>query len=640
MRQRHNDDLMHRLSHSQRFLKVDRGSLALDERLGLPKAADANGLHRRFTAEVEGPLQARTEVPELFAQNGRLRSENGLLREEVSRLKAKLSQCGTPNLGDTQLENARLQGELQRLQNTLALSARDSECERKKLLEENERLRSDLAAACGSGAESRLRTALTKRSTNEELRSAIQGCHALVHEAERELAAAAFRERRAAFENLHSAIAADDETRLEVALVQARLAEVEEEDLEKGEAKLSELRTLTPEQRAQKRTRLETTKRKKDAFFFVKKDDVESLRALLDSCCEVRWRDWKDHAGRSLFRCAQELQALCVQEFLASVQQETELLPSVQPRVREVQHAPPPEVQQQKLQEPLDASSKPSRCLGRSRQSAKTAAQSLDELERKLTENMGKVDADSLKTMLKEVEEIENLIEKLDIVDDEGCQSETEDLVKEVFEVLVSEAEQGGTDSAKVCPDVRQELPTERLDACDLRGETRATRSTLWNDGIGWSSPCAQIPIEKPQVPTQVSCAEEDEEVLRTKALRSVARDDCDALAEVLAAVDVEVWSKWQNKAGQDLVVLSETRGSTGAYSLLASALGLLQEPSREVFGEKDTVWVFFAGEVMPRRATVLEDVPEDSDEIPLEFWDGDVLSGKVDRCLVRKMAE
>jgi len=161
----------------------------------------------------------------------------------------------------------------------------------------------------------------------------------------------------------------------------------------------------------------------------------------------------------------------------------------------------------------------------------------------------------------------------------------------------------------------------------------------LWNDGIGWSSPCAQIPIEKPQVRTQVSCAEE-EEVLRTKALRSVARDDCDALAEVLAAVDVEVWSKWQNKAGQDLVVLSETRGSTGAYSLLASALGLLQEPSREVFREKDTVWVFFAGEVMPRRATVLEDVPEDSDEIPLQFWDGDVLSGKVDRCLVRKMAE
>jgi len=639
MRQRHNDDLMHRLSHSQRFLKVDRGSLALDERLGLPKAADANGLHRRFTAEVEGPTQARMEVPELFAQNGRLRSENGLLREEVSRLKAKLSQCGAPNLGDTQLENARLRGELQRLQNTLAQSARDSECERKKLLEENERLRSDLAAARGSGAESRLRTALTKRSTNEELRSAIQGCHALVHEAERELAAAAFRERRAAFENLHAAIAADDETRLEAALVQARLAEVEEEDLEKGEAKLSELRTLTPEQRAQKRTRLETTKRRKDAFFFVKKDDVESLRALLATCCEVRWRDWKDHAGRSLLRCAQELQALRVQEFLASVQQETDVLPSVQPHVREVKHTPPPEVHQQKLQEPPDASSRPSRCLGRSRQSAKTAAQSLDELERKLTENMGKVDADSLKTMLKEVEEIENLIEKLDSVDDEGCQSETEDPVKEVSEVLVSEAEQGGTDSAKVCPDVRQELPTERPDACDPRSETRATRSTLWNDGIGWSSPCAQIPIEKPQVRTQVSCAEE-EEVLRTKALRSVARDDCDALAEVLAAVDVEVWSKWQNKAGQDLVVLSETRGSTGAYSLLASALGLLQEPSREVFREKDTVWVFFAGEVMPRRATVLEDVPEDSDEIPLQFWDGDVLSGKVDRCLVRKMAE
>ena len=48
-------------------------------------------------------------------------------------------------------------------------------------------------------------------------------------------------------------------------------------------------------------------------------------------------------------------------------------------------------------------------------------------------------------------------------------------------------------------------------------------------------------------------------------------------------------------------------RRSSGAYAMLAGAVGVLKELPRQSFEEKETVWVFEQGEVMPRRATVLE---------------------------------
>jgi len=59
-------------------------------------------------------------------------------------------------------------------------------------------------------------------------------------------------------------------------------------------------------------------KRKKDAFFFVKKDYADDLATLIDSLEEyTRWQDWRDYAGRTMWRCAGELRSARVQKVLA-----------------------------------------------------------------------------------------------------------------------------------------------------------------------------------------------------------------------------------------------------------------------------------------------------------------------------------
>jgi hypothetical protein len=125
---------------------------------------------------------------------------------------------------------------------------------------------------------------------------------------------------------------------------------------------------------------------------------------------------------------------------------------------------------------------------------------------------------------------------------------------------------------------------------------------------------------------------------LRQKALRAVAQDDIYMLEEVLNVVHKDVWEKWQNKAGKDLLTLSQERGSNSAYSLLARSKGILKELQREAFEEREAVWVFENGEVQPRRATVLEESPPEEDTVYVEFWDGDEEPVRVERCLVRKI--
>uniref|UniRef100_A0A7S2MVZ7 Uncharacterized protein n=1 Tax=Alexandrium andersonii TaxID=327968 RepID=A0A7S2MVZ7_9DINO len=107
---------------------------------------------------------------------------------------------------------------------------------------------------------------------------------------------------------------------------------------------------------------------------------------------------------------------------------------------------------------------------------------------------------------------------------------------------------------------------------------------------------------------------------------------------EVLQQTPSDVMSRWQNKAGKDLLTLSEERGSTCAYSLIAKALGMMKEMKRDSFEERESVWVFVRGDVQPRRATVLEDTPEESDDVLLEYWDDDSPAERVERCLVRRM--
>jgi len=63
----------------------------------------------------------------------------------------------------------------------------------------------------------------------------------------------------------------------------------------------------------------------------------------------------------------------------------------------------------------------------------------------------------------------------------------------------------------------------------------------------------------------------------------------------------------------------------------------MLEELQRHSYVEREVVWVFEVGEVQPRRATVLEDTPEDREDILVEFWDGNAPPVHVERCLVRK---
>merc|ERR1719453_1353480 len=141
----------------------------------------------------------------------------------------------------------------------------------------------------------------------------------MVGQARRELQNILLRERRAALEALGRAVDQGDEEAIEAALVEARRAEIEKDEIKKAEDKLEQLRSLTDEQKAEKIAREEERAKKKDAFLFVKKDNAEKLSELLDGLAEgTRWQDWRDQAGRKLQRFAQDLKSENVQAMLAA----------------------------------------------------------------------------------------------------------------------------------------------------------------------------------------------------------------------------------------------------------------------------------------------------------------------------------
>jgi len=146
--------------------------------------------------------------------------------------------------------------------------------------------------------------------------------------------------------------------------------------------------------------------------------------------------------------------------------------------------------------------------------------------------------------------------------------------------------------------------------------------------------PSATVPEAAPTF-RELTPAEEQQ--FRTKAFRAVVQNDSASLLQVLAEVAKEQWSVWRNKADRDLLTLSEERGSSEAYAVLAKALGLVSEAKRDTFEEREAVWIFEPGEVMPRRATVLEDTSTEVDDIYIEFWDGDEPAMRIQRCLVHK---
>jgi len=101
----------------------------------------------------------------------------------------------------------------------------------------------------------------------------------------------------------------------------------------------------------------------------------------------------------------------------------------------------------------------------------------------------------------------------------------------------------------------------------------------------------------------------EKEENFKAKAMRAVVKDDCAALSEVLDSVPVALWSTWHNKAGKDLLMLSQERGSACAETVLAKALGLVREIQKEAFEERQQC-VSFCMERCSQDALVLSRTP------------------------------
>jgi len=118
---------------------------------------------------------------------------------------------------------------------------------------------------------------------------------------------------------------------------------------------------------------------------------------------------------------------------------------------------------------------------------------------------------------------------------------------------------------------------------------------------------------------TEEACSAEDHTaVSKSRAFRAAAQNDCVTVNEIISSVSIDIWSKWENRAGKTLLALSQERGSAAVHLLVAKALVILKHLKREAFEEREAVWVYRRGDVQPKRATVLATTLEDTEMIPI----------------------
>lgn len=383
-------------------------------------------------------------------------------------------------------------------------------------------------------SETRLRQILARTSgvvSTEDMSEAIASVEALVGEAKRELHGRQHREQRAAYEALHYAESERNEEVLKRTIAEARRTGVDAEDVQRAEATLVALQSLSVEERSAQAAKERLAKQKERAFLFVKRDDHENLRGHLEEVASeqietssLQWPSWKDHAGRTLLRCAQEINATQTYDLLRS------LIP-------------------------------------------------------------------------------------------EKVKLEAKPILPNVERILPGLSRHGPVTPQTSCPE-HSPIVNSRRSALEEPPHTNNITNLAAN----------------PETTPETSVVNEVEAEARTKAFRAVVKDDTATLIVTLDDVPVDTWSAWQNKAGKDLLTLSEERGSSRAYSVLARALGLLKDRHRDAFEEREAVWVLSHGEVQPRRATVVEETPPEVDTIFLEFWDGDEPPIRIDRSMVFKI--
>jgi hypothetical protein len=491
-------------------------------------------------------------------------------------------------------ENQRLTLELSQLQ--VEKGSVEIEMERLKLhLEgEIENLRHCLeekpllaTSACSEG---RLRAALAHSdTTNEQLNEAISAVEALLGEAKREQSSRQLRDQRAAYERLHAAETEGSEHLLVEAIAEAERTRVDEEDVARAMEKLKQVRSLTDEQKAAKVAKDLETQRKARAFLLVKKDDGTQLARLLEQVdtegCIRKWQDWRDHSGRTLSQFARELRATSAQRSL------TQLLSSSR-----LESTPPADENHDMLRP--------------------TNYANLDSGNSIICEKVSN-DLDAIQTFTSAVMH-------------SPAKSQCPVSLQHQVPPLISRSLESTRDhTISLLP------PSDTMQtvAVDLHMQV-STESATAEESTTFTSEMHAL-VYPEHGDERVPTGEESE--WKTQALRAVVADDVRALEEIFDRLPVEAWSKWKNKAGKDLLTLSQERGSTLAYSLLARRLGLLKELKQEGFEEREDVWVLIHGELQPRRATVCEDTAEDAQEVLVEFWDGYEPATRVDRCMVMK---
>mmetsp|Transcript_27450 Transcript_27450/g.63458 ORF Transcript_27450/g.63458 Transcript_27450/m.63458 type:complete len:994 (-) Transcript_27450:48-3029(-) len=373
-----------------------------------------------------------------------------------------------------------------------------------------------------------------------QLRQAIESQESLLQEARREVAGKELRERRAALEMLHNAVQQHEEISLTLAIAEGRRVGVDPCDLELAEEKLTDLRSLSEEQKATKAAKERNQQLKERAYLLAKRDDAVSLQDMLAGLeRDIRWQDWKDYAGRTLWNVAVELRAKQVQEILAPLLGHPGNAREPPPRYEPPQRKPPAVLSDIPVAMPLS-------------------------------------------------------------------------------------------------PQTRS--PTERVSAAPTLPKLATKAATPSRDTPRTpATPYGRSPSVTPTA-ANLSPRSMQESELKVKAFRAVVQDDTTCLEAVLSTLSVEVWSAWHNKAGKDLLTLSQERGSSAAYAMLGKALGIIEDMPTDPFREREAVWVFLPGEVQPRRASVMEDSGTEAADVLLEYWDGDGGAERIDRCMVRKM--
>jgi hypothetical protein len=316
---------------------------------------------------------------------------------------------------------------------------------------------------------------------------------------------------------------------------------------------------MTSEEKDDMEKKKRDQQRKKDAFLFVKRDNAEELRQLLDTLDAegTAWRDWRDYASRSLLKCAKGMKTTNCVKLLEDREpaNNKSTLPSSSSRMRQksdvdvgAEEATPPEdvgpVMGPNASLRLASRiSRPGTSRFDSNASQAAAAAAAGSTTRAST--FDSMNALSL-----------------------GQFSGTTPRVRPGSGGL---EDNGNQDHASAtAPEPRRSSENDAGGSGKPGGESNV--DTVDADGV---------PAVHEHVYPELTEAELGD--LQVKARRACCQDDVDALNVILHKVPIDTWSAWKNKNGDDLLTMAQQRDCSAVYGLLAKELDLVKEQAREL---------------------------------------------------------